>query len=134
MSGNHSEFDEIYKTLINEIDDEVELERHIEERSKEIATQLYLSHSARVEINNAAYRMSYTIHDKETPGKHRKTKHIVLIAANETKFKLAGGKYMPFIADAEFNENLEVKENLEMIVESLVRKITGQFKIGADEL
>ncbi len=132
--ANNKKFDEIYKSLVNEIDDEIKLEKHIEEKAKEIASQIYISKSARVEINDAVY----TIRFHEGRKKHKKigktVQVISLVAGNELKIKLAAGNYTPYVAQAEIHNDLSIRENIEMLVESLIRTITGKFKATQDEL
>lgn len=121
-----ADYQALHDKIINEINQEISVDKHIEETSSEIAAQLTLAESCEVEVNGVPYRFSYRV----VPQK--KSNVIVMMAANKAKYKLAAGKYTPFVIRAEANPNHSMRENLEMMAEAFVRKLTNNIR--AEEL
>lgn len=115
---------DLYKKILDEINAEVNIDKHIEEMSSEIAANLTLSKSCEVEINGTPYRFSYT------RGADKKGKDtLMMIVANRIKYEIAAGKYVPFTVSAEMNTAYSLNENLVMLAEAFVRKITNQVRV-----
>ena len=117
------DYQQLHDRILNEINQELNVEKHIEETSSEIAALLILSQKCEVEINGTPYLFSYRV----VPQKNANI--IVMMAANKIKYEIAAGKYSPFVIRAEANPNHSMSENLEMMAEAFVRKLTDNIKI-----
>lgn len=119
--------DKIQEELMNEIDQEERLNQDIDNWSQAIASSLLISKKARADINDTIYSFVY----KEYTDKENK-RGISLIAIDEFHYKMANGKYRPFTATCEYNEDITLKDNLACVVEGFLRHVLNAYK--AEEL
>ena len=121
---NEEQLLKLQDELMKEIDKETELETHIVESAELIAKELLAKKRTRAEIDGSNFSLISNIYFDEK-AKVRKT---CIIAVDELKFKIACGKYQPFLIEAEFDEDYSEEENLAMVIESFIRHKTGLIK------
>ena len=91
---------------------------------EEFSKAFYKKNAALAEIDGSNFSLISNIYFDEK-AKVRKT---CIIAVDELKFKIACGKYQPFLIEAEFDEDYSEEENLAMVIESFIRHKTGLIK------
>ena len=114
------QLDQIQNELLKDIDSETETDKNIKTAAEEIAAALFLSNKTRYSFNNVPYCFRY-IFDRG----HNK---IIIIAANEIKFQIAGSKYKPFVIESDVQTGYTEKECIVAAVEGFIRHVTGNIK------
>lgn len=114
------QLDQIQNELLKDIDSETETDKNIKTAAEEIAAALFLSNKTRYSFNNVPYSFRY-IFDRS----HNK---IIIIAANEIKFQIAGSKYKPFVIESDVQTGYTEKECIVAAVEGFIRHVTGNIK------
>ena len=112
----------IQNDLMKSLDADEKMEQSIKEKSKEIAKTLVKLKKARAIIDNSPYSFSYCLMEKNG------IKNPCILAINETKFKIANGKYIPAKIEAEYCDDFSEEENVSKMIESYIRHITGLIK------
>lgn len=127
---------EVEQDLVKNLDSELADEERIFATSVSIAEGLIAKTKVHTLINDEPFSIAMKIVPIAVKKMHLVTKeiievpedHIVLIAANVNKYKLTGGKYIPFTAKGKVDKNYSLKDNVKTVVEGLVRHITGNIK------
>lgn len=117
---DEKQLDQIQNELLKDIDSETETDKNIKTAAEEIAAALFLSNKTRYSFNNVPYSFRY-IFDRG----HNK---IIIIAANEIKFQIAGSKYKPFVIESDVQTGYTEKECIVAAVEGFIRHVTGNIK------
>lgn len=112
----------IQNEIMEEMDKEANMEKHIMDSSEQIASQLMSTKKITTEINGTPYMFSYRVLENED------SKFIFMLVANTIKYKIAQEKYKPFKATAEMDLRYSLKDNLQTVVETFIRHITGHIK------
>lgn len=117
------QIDKIQNEILNEMDKEEQIEKHIMISSDEIASQLLLTKDKiTAEINNTPYLIKYRVIEKNDK------KFLYVMAANMNKNKIAGNKYIPYTVNVEMDLRYSTKDNLKTAIEAFIRHITGRIK------
>lgn len=117
---DEKQLDQIQNELLKDIDSETETDKNIKTAAEEIAAALFLSNKTRYSFNDIPYNFRY-IFDRG----HNK---IIIIAANEIKFQIAGSKYKPFVIESDVQTGYTEKECIAAAIEGFIRHITGNIK------
>ncbi len=117
---NDKQLDQIQNELLKNIDSETETDKNIRTAAEEIAAALFLSNKTRYSFNDVPYSFRY-IYNKDY-------NKIIIIAANEIKFQIAGSKYKPFVIESDIQTGYTEKECIIAAVEGFIRHITGNIK------
>ena len=133
------QIEESYKVeqeLMKKLDSEIEQDEELEAAARSIAEGLVKSSKVRTMIGESEFSIAMKIQPRMVKKMHAVTKdvievpedHIVLIAANVTKYNLVGGKYIPFTATAKVDKNYSLLDNTVAVVKGLLGHITGNIK------
>lgn len=118
---NEKQLDQIQNELLNQIDSEAETDKNIRVAAEEIAAALALSHETRYSFNDIPYSFRYIL--------DRSRNKVIIIAANEIKFQIAGpGKYKPFIIESNLEADYTEQECIIAAIEGFIRHVTGNIK------
>lgn len=129
-------YSDLERELTQNLDSELGKEEEILAASLSIAEGLIKSTKVRTEIEGDQFSIAMSIRPIMVKKMHITTKevievpedHIVLIAANVDKYRLTGGKYLPFTAKAKVDRSYSLLDNVKTVVEGLIRHITGNIK------
>lgn len=113
----------IQNELMQGIDNEQKLEEMVIDMSKEIAAKLVFSDKTTAEIDGVNYMFSYK---NIQQGKQR---GIRMIVANMIQYQIVGDNYIPYIVNAEIDNDFTLKENLESIIEAFIRHVLDMVKV-----
>jgi len=122
MEISEEKLQQIQNEIINSMDKEVKEEEEIIEMSKIVASKLLSNKKTTFEFNNITYEIAYRILAKNNK------KFIYTMIANVTKQKIMGGKYIPFSATGEVDQNYSMYDNLKTVIETFIRHVTGKIK------
>lgn len=123
MKINPNNLDNIIKDMVDEIDKEVDLEDGIKDIAESIAKRLEQNNRTQEEVNGKKLMFSYV----------NTGKVITLAVANLNKYKLVPDKYVPYICNAEVNNDLSLYENLSATVEMFIRHISGLDNVTIED-
>lgn len=126
----------VEQNLKKKLDSELEREQEIIQASLSIAEGLIKTAKVRTQIDGREFSIAMKVQPIMVKKVHVTTKdvievpedHIILIAADVSKYQLTGGKYIPFTAKAKVDKNYSLRDNVKTVVEGLIRHITGEIK------
>lgn len=110
--------------IMAEMKHEEEIEKEIENQSREIGSQLVFGKKHTAEIQGRQLIFAYR--DVEDRGR----KGFVMTITDATKFAILQGKYTPYMVQAEIENNFSLQENLISLVEASLRHIFDRVKVG----
>lgn len=116
----------IQKELEQQIDKDVTEEKIVVESSIEIAKNILnaKNHRCKAIINNEKFLLSYMPYINPKDNKRM----ICILSVNIAHYKISLGNYRPAKIEAEFDDNFTEEENLQRVIESYIRHVTGLIK------
>lgn len=135
----NKQIEESYKVeeaLNKQIDQEIEEDREFEELCDLITTGIVTISKYKAKVDGKEFMFTMKVQPMMVEMFNVRTKkketisreHIVLFAADINKFKLSGGKYIPFVAKSMIDKKYSLKDNARAVVKAMVGKITGNIK------
>ena len=115
MIMTDEQLNKIQQDLLKQIDKPLQLENLIKDTADKIARSLSTVGKAKIDFQDRTYMFR---------ARHTDTT-IILIIADELKFKILGEKYRPYFVKGEIQNNLTYQENLRAVCEAYFRHITG---------
>lgn len=110
--------------MLGQVDQEVALEREIEEASSRIAHNMAKSgNKSTFEVNHLVYEVQAA--PRAVPSKTGVKHYIIMIIADQMKMKILGKKYIPYTVNAEIDNSLEWEANLKAMIQAWMRHVSG---------